>query len=130
MSLSDFDPAAVFQVRAAFRYLDRFIIVGRVDDKISTHDLFRLGVWAIDHARLAISHRDVTAAFILELVAAYEFSFGVDLTSPCDIFTDDFLHLFGGDVREIGRGFVQEHNELWHRSSLLSGPLSGSMPGL
>src|SRR5262249_32053023 len=70
LDLPDFDPPVVFQVRAAFRRFDGFVVVGRVDDEITAHYLFGFGVWAVHRARLAVTHRDVAAPFVFELIAS------------------------------------------------------------
>jgi len=40
----------------------------------------------------------VAAAFVFEFLAAGIFAFGLDLASPGYLFTNDLLHLYGGDV--------------------------------
>src|SRR5262249_12478874 len=107
INLSDFDPPIVFEMRAAFRYFDGFVVIARVDYEITAHNFFGFGVWAVNHARLAVAHRDVASAFFFELVASDEFAFGFNLAPPGDVFADDLLRFLGREVREIGWRFAQ-----------------------
>src|SRR5262245_60328061 len=77
IDFSDFDPPVVFEVRAAFRYFDRFVVVCRVEDEITAHHLFGLGVRAVNHARLPVAHRDMAPALLLTLVASAVLAFGL-----------------------------------------------------
>src|SRR5262245_37368470 len=108
IDLPDFDPPIVFEVRAVYRGFDGFFVIVCVDDEITAHHLFGFGVWAVNHARLAIANRKVAAALVLELIAPAVLASAFDLPRPGGIFPDNLLHLFGREVREIGWRFMQE----------------------
>jgi hypothetical protein len=46
INLFDFNPPVVFQMRTAFRGFDSIVVIGRVDDEITSHHLFGLGIKA------------------------------------------------------------------------------------
>src|SRR5262245_4238245 len=98
LDLSHLNPATVSQVWAAFRCFNRFVIIGRLDDEITSHYLFGFSVRAVNHARHTIAHRDVAPPFVFEFLAAAEFTFGFDLAPPGGVLANDLLHLLRRDV--------------------------------
>ena len=112
IDLTKFDAAPELEVRAATRDLDGLIIVGGSDDKVATHNLFRLHEWAIDDPHLSFVAGQNTPSLVGKFVAPDQTIRPLDHQTAIRVFLNYSLHLLSRYVRKIRGVLVQQQHEL------------------
>ena len=118
--LADLDRAAVLEMRAVARVLDRLVVAAGLDHVVAAQHFLRLAVRPVGDADLSVLAPHHLPGSSVSLSLARHDPGLAQLLAPGDVLLDDLLHLVRADVGERRRVVVQQQHVFRHGSPLVT----------